>query len=150
MNRAETARVLAKAAAYDQRTVGEADVLAWHEILERVDLTDALDAVRRHYTASVERIMPADVVRLARDARRDRERAQPDAHAEVLALPSRYEPDIARDIRVREGVARCRDVMTPIWDALRARRQAADPLGTTGCRPTDHPSGHCHRCQHTA
>lgn len=67
--------VLTKCAAYDQRTVGEVDVMAWHEILRRIELGDALDAVRQHFTESSARAMPADIRKLAigiRDARHGR------------------------------------------------------------------------------
>lgn len=61
MTPADAARVLAKAAAFDQRTVGEADVRAWHEALSDLDAGDALAAVTRHYRQRTERIMPAHV-----------------------------------------------------------------------------------------
>lgn len=110
--------VLTKAAAFDQRTVGEADVLAWHEVLHRCDRDDALAAVTRHYTDSRERIMPADVVRLARVVREERQRQL--ARHEVRALPSRFEDDVTRDVRVRDGIAACRDVLRPLMERLAA------------------------------
>lgn len=69
--------VLTKCAAYDQRTVGEGDVMAWWEILGRADLADALEAVRVYYTEQSDRAMPADIRKLAlniRDQRQARER----------------------------------------------------------------------------
>jgi len=104
---AEVAKLLAKCAAYDQRTVGEADVLAWHEILARVDLADAFEAVRRHYAESRERVMPADILRLSRQIREERNRAT----AEPLALPSRFEVDEIRDQRLKAGLALVRSVL---------------------------------------
>jgi hypothetical protein len=62
MKPAETARVLASAAAYDQRTVGTADVAAWHAALSGVDFDDARSAVVQHYQHHRERIMPADIL----------------------------------------------------------------------------------------
>jgi hypothetical protein len=103
MTPAEVVDVLSKCAAYDQRTVGEVDVMAWHEILARVELADALDAVRRHYGESRDRAMPADILKLSRIARDDRQRIE--RRAEIRALPSRFEPDEIRDERVRRGVA---------------------------------------------
>jgi hypothetical protein len=79
--------VLTKCAAYDQRTVGEADVMAWHEILGRVDRGDALEAVRVHYGETSERAMPAHIRKLAagiRDTREGRERQ----HERRLAIES--------------------------------------------------------------
>lgn len=116
--------VLAKAAAFDQRTVGQADILAWHEILHRIDRADALTAVAAHYAESRERLMPADVVRLGRIARLDRERAARIRTSAPLALPSRFEDDEERNLRVKEGVAHCKDVLQPVFDMLAARREA--------------------------
>lgn len=59
MNVRETAKVLAKAAAFDQRTVGEADIMAWHEVIADLDAEDALSAVSRWYRDSTDRLMPA-------------------------------------------------------------------------------------------
>jgi hypothetical protein len=113
--------VLAKAAAFDQRTVGQADILAWHEIVHRLEREDALEAVTRHYAESRERLMPADVIRHARAAREDRRRREL-SHSAVRALPSRFEADLERDVRVKEGVAHCRDVIAPVLDELARRR----------------------------
>lgn len=104
--------VLTKAAAFDQRTVGEADVLAWHEVLHRLDLADALAAVSRHYTESRERIMPADVVRLVRAIRE--ERARIERRHEVRELPGKFEDDAGRDARLKAGTAKVRKVIAPI------------------------------------
>lgn len=115
--------VLAKAAAFDQRTVGQADVLAWHEILHRIERDDALDAVAKHYAESRERLMPADVVRLGRIARLDRERAARIRTSEPLALPSRFENDIERDLRLERGLAECKTVLGPVFDMLAEKRR---------------------------
>jgi hypothetical protein len=117
--------VLTKAAAFDQRTVGHADVLAWHEVLGRLDRDDALTAVTRHYTESRERVMPADVVRLARVVREERRRET--VRSDVLALPSRYEDDVTRDLRIREGVTQCRDVIAAVMERLAAKRDQEQP-----------------------
>jgi len=72
MNRAETARLLGLAAAFDQRTVGDADVVAWSTVLDWVPFTDGVAAVKAHYAVEVRRVMPADVLGFARRVRRDR------------------------------------------------------------------------------
>jgi hypothetical protein len=74
MNPSDVATVLAFAAAYDQRTIGEADVAAWHEALDcpwvpNISLDEAREAVIAHYRRTSERIAPADVIKHARDAR---------------------------------------------------------------------------------
>lgn len=70
MTPAETARVLAAAAAFDRRTVGQADVAAWHSALYELDYPDARDAVTRHYQISTEWIMPMHILRTVQ-ARRE-------------------------------------------------------------------------------
>jgi len=69
---AQTARVLAAAAAFDQRTVGHSDVAAWHSALGELDFEDARDAVTRHYRKSTERVMPMHVLELAAEIRSHR------------------------------------------------------------------------------
>lgn len=73
---ADAARILAKAAAIDQRTVGDADVLAWAEILADLEYADALAAVTAHYAESAERLMPAHVRQHARAIARERRRIE--------------------------------------------------------------------------
>lgn len=65
--------LLTKMAAYDQRTIGEADVAAWHEVLpEEVGIVDALASVPAHYSRSRDRMMPADVIDAVTAVRRER------------------------------------------------------------------------------
>lgn len=59
----EVARLLGKCAAFDQRTVGRADVLAWHETIGDLDPETALRAVSRWYRDNDERINPASLRR---------------------------------------------------------------------------------------
>ena len=66
MNRADAARLLALAAAYDCRTVGETDVAAWHLALDGLDPERCKAAIVRHYRESTDRVMPAHIRRLAR------------------------------------------------------------------------------------
>ena len=61
MTKAETATLLAMIAAFDRRTLGEADVEAWHLILTDLEAGDCAAAVREHYAAKRDWIMPADV-----------------------------------------------------------------------------------------
>lgn len=122
MTPGDVARVLVKAAAFDQRTIGEADVLAWHEILAPYELADALEAVTRHYRDSTDRIMPAQLRRLTIIVR-DEHRRRALERSDALALPSRYEDDVTRDIRVQVGVARCREVVNAIRERLATSRR---------------------------
>ena len=60
----EAAKVLAKAAAYDNRQPNEAAALAWAEALNQdMPLADALRIVSEHYRDERAWIMPADINR---------------------------------------------------------------------------------------
>lgn len=89
MNRSEIAQLLAMAAAYDRRTVGEADVEAWHAALDDLRWMDARDAVIAHYRGSREWIMPADIREHVRRIRG--ERLYRDPSGVVRHLPERRE-----------------------------------------------------------
>lgn len=110
MTPGETAKLLAKASAFDQRTVGKADVAAWHEVLQDVDFGDALAAVSRHYAEHTDRLMPAHVRRLAVEIDRERRRVVREAReAEAVQIeaaePSRHD----RSAEVYELLAELRD-----------------------------------------
>lgn len=73
MNFEDTVDVLTKCAAFDQRTVGDGDAAAWHEVLGPFDVQDALRAVTAWYTEhSDQRAMPADIRRAILAIRADR------------------------------------------------------------------------------
>lgn len=119
MTRAEVALLLGLAAGRDQRTVGEADVLAWHEDIGDLDFNDAREAVSMHYRESTDRVMPAHIRRLVRQIRDERRRRE---EHEVRALPSRFEGDVTRDLRIQDGLTRCSEVLEAIARRLAAAR----------------------------
>jgi hypothetical protein len=83
---AEAVEVLARAAAYDQRTAGRADAEAWAAALPDIGTHEAIPAVARWYSRRRDRIMPADVRQLVTAARNDAwERDNP----QQRALPER-------------------------------------------------------------
>lgn len=64
MNPTEAAKVLAKAAAYDNRQATQAAALAWAEALDQdLPLTEALRIVGEHYREERTWVMPADINR---------------------------------------------------------------------------------------
>ena len=73
ITRGETAKLLGLAAAYDQRTIGEADVEAWHAVarIGRWHAAHAVRALLEHYTTNTERIMPAHINRTLTQRRND-------------------------------------------------------------------------------
>lgn len=117
MTRSEIALLLGAIAGRDQRTIGESDVLAWHEDLADLDFADARDAVRRHFRESTDRIMPAHVRHLVKVIRSERR----DQH-EIRALPSRYEPDVSRSIRMERGTSQVHEILAQINARLAAQR----------------------------
>lgn len=89
MNLEQAAVVLSKAAGYDRRTIGEADVRAWHEALTDIPIGDALEAVARHYRAGTDWLMPAHIRR----------------HAAEIDLERRRTARLAAEARAAEGEA---------------------------------------------
>ena len=71
MTPAECATVLAVAQSYDRRTVGEMDVLAWHQVLGRFTADECRTAIVAHYGRSREWCMPFDVIAGVKAARAD-------------------------------------------------------------------------------
>ncbi|MGW1796919.1 zinc finger domain-containing protein [Streptomyces sp. NPDC001984] len=69
MTPAETAELLGLCAAFDRRTIGKTDVLAWQTVLADVDFTAAKQAVTAHYAAETRWIMPADIRQAVRKQR---------------------------------------------------------------------------------
>ncbi|MEU2603226.1 hypothetical protein [Streptomyces albus] len=63
MTLSETADLLSIAAGIDQRTIGEADVRAWHMVLNDINFDAAAKALRAHYRNETRRVLPADIVR---------------------------------------------------------------------------------------
>ena len=114
----EAAAVLAKAQAYDRRTVGEADILAWQEALADVDLADALAAVTAHYRESTDWLMPAHVLRIAAHLTRERHRVERETrerHAVEVDRAGRDGRDPVRDrsAAVTDMLATLRDRLGP-------------------------------------
>lgn len=72
MNANETIDVLSAIAAYDQRTIGKADVEAWHLAIGDLDRELATEAVVIHHKTSTERCKPAHVRSIAGGIRRTR------------------------------------------------------------------------------
>lgn len=93
MNIEETADILALCAGYDNRRVGEADILAWHRVIGDLLFEQAREAVFAHYTDSRERIMPADV--------RNRVKIMRARQIERAPIPTPASDD---PVRYREGL----------------------------------------------
>ena len=72
MNADEMGLLLAKCASYDRRKTGEAEVIAWLQVLGDLRYADCEQAVIGHYAETREWIMPADIRTRVKEARHQR------------------------------------------------------------------------------
>lgn len=68
----DTAQVLARIQAFNNRNVDQVVITSWHEILEPYELADCLRAVTDHFRASKDWIMPSDITNRVNEYRADR------------------------------------------------------------------------------
>jgi hypothetical protein len=126
MTPAETAALLAYAAAFDRRTLGETDVLAWHTVLTDITFDAAKQAVTAHYGRETRWIMPADIRQHVLKTRADTA-----ADIQGPGLPPEI-PDADPD-NVQEYLAAVRQQRTKAADgADLKRRPVAELLAATG------------------
>jgi hypothetical protein len=87
MNRDDIADLLAIASSFDKRTVDPMMISTWLELLERFSKDECLDAVMAHQAESTEYLLPAHVIRRAKDKRNDLlDRADPDDRPHLVGL----------------------------------------------------------------
>jgi hypothetical protein len=113
MNLEETSAVLGKAAGFDNRTIGQANLLAWHEVLGDLDVRDCLNAIAQHHRESTEYLMPAHVRRIAeklRTERRDRE-SRDEQHRQLEAYAATAGPLTDRSKEIRAFVDQVRSAL---------------------------------------
>lgn len=82
MTPAQAAELLAIAATFDRRTVGDFEARAWAKALDGLRPADCAQAIQSHYTDSTEWLMPAHVRALVKRIRDDRLRAVPTSELE--------------------------------------------------------------------
>lgn len=131
MNRSEAARLLALVASFNNRTIGEADVVAWQSVLDDIALADAEEAVRRHFRKSAEWIMPVHIRNLAEEVTGERAKAQRKWEAGQYGVPpGEAYPEITGPIDdsnlPEEAKAKLRELLTERFgpssrEALRPR-----------------------------
>lgn len=105
MTPADAARILAVAAAFDRRTVGETDAKVWADALGDLDPRDCVEAVRAHYRDSTAWCMPAHVRRLVEQHRRARAESLRQAETMREIEGARHVDKAAADKAFREHVA---------------------------------------------
>lgn len=106
MNATETGQLLAFAALYDNRKVGDPDIVAWLEAIGDLPYADARSAVAAHYGESTERIMPGHIRTRVKAMRRERLERDPIAAPapELADEPGKYREALKGEIkRVADG-----------------------------------------------
>ena len=133
MTPSQTAELLAFAAAFDRRTLGKADVLAWHTVLADVDYEAAKQAVTAHYATETRWIMPADIRHTVRKTR-----AEQAADFQGPGLPAEI-PDADPD-DIPAYLAAIRSMRVRAADGLPTRRRPIAELTARVGRaiPTEH------------
>jgi len=107
MNAAEAGQLLAFAALYDNRKVGDPDVMAWVKVLGDLPYTDCETAVAGHYGESTDRIMPGHIRQRVKKIREDRlaRTPLPAPSAELTNDPERYKRVLAANVeRIANGL----------------------------------------------
>lgn len=126
MNIEQTAVILAKVAALDNRHDSDSAILAWHEVICDLDYTDALRAVAIHRMESTEYLMPAHVrsiVARLRKERGDRERGD-DRQRELEDYATQAGPLGDRSAEIQGFVSEVREVLPEgNVEALAPRRE---------------------------
>lgn len=134
MTPSETAAVLAKCAAYDARTIGEADVAAWHEIIGHLHVTPCLEAVAIHYREHATRAMPADIRRLATDIQARQRAALERAQRQRQIAAGRREMPRTGAAMVRYVLGRLRDAGSDPANGVRLGPERARAVAEQACR----------------
>lgn len=118
MTPAEVARVLAAIQSRDLRTVGQVDVMAWHEDIGDLEFGECLPAVSHHFRTSDARIMPVHIRRFVEEQRRDR--AMRDRARELTATAERADvlPPGELQRQIDEAVAAARERKARTGSAL--------------------------------
>lgn len=136
MNRAEVAQLLAYAAAFDKRTIGDADVLAWYDVLDRTPYEPAKAAVREWYREHPEPVTPAHIHRVMRGSDSDRSPAyrplREAIEAADRAAGGSSMPALPAGPEARAAAAEARARLTEALDLVAARRVI----------PEDSPTGY--------
>lgn len=120
MSYADVAKVLAKCAAADKRTIGESDIAMWFETIGDLPLDMALAAVTRYYRDNRQPMMPADVRYIVEEMIRENAERNRQETLPGITGPARTVPGHSR------GYLLTQHVLTGL---ARARAANRGPLG---------------------
>lgn len=130
----EVIDLLTTAAAYDRRTVGETDVIAWHRAVADLDVLDAQDAVVGHYSETTEWLMPAHVRKRVKAIRAARAAIDPvpAPPAELADRPADYKAALQNAVaKMARGFALPRQIaakVEPNEEFAEARGEDHNPV----------------------
>ena len=113
MNASDAARLLALAAAFDRRTIGETDAVAWADALAGFTFDECAEAIRDFFRSSNAWLMPAHICAIVKAKRADKldRLAAVHHHQAIAAVP--YEQSAAH--------AAYLDASAVLQDAIRAK-----------------------------
>lgn len=122
MNHAQTARLLAKVAAFDNRDVGDVIIAAWFEALGDLDFEACLSAVTFHFAESKQWLMPAHIREIVRPITERLPSARPLAeHFKDMPETDRTGPGYVEFQRTRARLRPPGDDPDEVADPVRAR-----------------------------
>ena len=139
MDRDDVIDLLAIISTVDNRDVTDADILVWHEHLERFNKDDCLTAVMQHQQQSTAWLQPAHVVQRVRAMTNDRiERADPDDRPHLVGLNAPRDSYGYGDKSAGDGEYpeewTAEQRVSHYWDNLRRQRDERERF-TQGDRP---------------
>jgi hypothetical protein len=108
MNTIDVARVLAKIATFDNRTVEASTVAVWGEVIGDLQVDDCLAAVAEHFAGSTDYLLPAHVRAVA-----ERLAAERRAHQRALATPPTQPRPVATEEHKAAIIAELRRTLPP-------------------------------------
>lgn len=108
MNIGETTQALALAQAFDNRTVGEMNIRAWHAVIGDCDYRDVVQAIQEHYGSTTDWVMPAHILGRVAVMKQKRAAAERDtgwAPGQAGIPRAEALPEIAGPIVTAEGLS---------------------------------------------
>lgn len=106
MNAEQAGQVLAKCASYDRRKTGDAETIAWYQVLGDLAYDDCIAAVVAHYRETTDWIMPAHIRNRVKDIRLQciQDAGIPEPPPELLDDPPAYRAALrAAAIAIADG-----------------------------------------------
>lgn len=113
MNLTETDQLLTIIHNIDKRIIDDATVLVWHEILGDLQFADCVQSVTAHFRESTDYLLPAHIVRGARELERERIRDHNHQRALDAAPELDSRPLTDRKREIRDFVNGVRSVLPP-------------------------------------